>query len=319
MEEKSYWKYVKSRPRLNDVPDRIKKEVQKQAKGISKKTVKTFSKQWIENLTENAKMCDFSKYSIYSLKDKYKGETAYLVGASPSLSKNVKELKKKKGIIIACGHVLKFLLENGVKPDFVIVLDANEVEGDFLDVGDKSKDIKLLADIMVHPKVFKIWKGRIWFFRLMGRWIGKRKNGKPYGDRTHQKLWTLSKFNDLLFTNGSVMGGAYSAAELFGIKRIVFVGMDFSMPMSSSYVLRYSGGEEDEGTLEHYDQQVDVDISGRGVWGKGRMFFYKYWFDGMSMIRPKIEFINATEGGILGAYPEGNLKSIKQMKLSEVN
>jgi hypothetical protein len=300
---------MNNRPIINDIPIHVKENMIKVFKVSSKNTVKSWSKIWVDNLKENIKLCDFSKYSVYSLKDKFRGETAYLVGASPSLSKNVKELKKKKGIIITCSHALKYLIKNGIKPDYVVVLDAHEKQVDFLDIGDESKDIKLLADIMVHPNIFKVWNGRVWFFRTIGE--------KPK-DKIHNALWKLSKFNDLIYTGGNVMSGAYSIADLLGCKRVVYVGMDFSNSILSDSFVEYADGSRDEGTFEHLDSFIHPDVNGLGVWTKQRMFMYKYWFDWMSLKTDRIEHINATEGGILGAYDEGNLKSIKQMKLKDV-
>jgi hypothetical protein len=303
------WEIVQNRPLIEDIPKSVKKEMKEVYKKSTKHTVKSWSKIWIKNLMQNVKMCDFSKHSVYCLKDKFKGETAYLVGASPSLSKNIKELKKKKGIIITCSHALKFLLDNGIKPDYVIILDAHDKQSKFLDIGSKSKDIMLLADILVSPEVFKVWNGRILFFRTIGE--------KP-ADKLHKKLWSMSKFNDLIYTGGNVMGGAHSIADLLGCNKIVFVGMDFSNPIASNSYVEYADGSKDHGTYDHLDAFIGTDITGRGVWTKQRMFMYKYWFDYTSVILDRIEHINATEGGTLGAYPEGNLKSIKQMKLSEV-
>jgi hypothetical protein len=60
------------------------------------------------------------------------------------------------------------------------------------------------------------------------------------------------------------------------------------------------------------------DISGRGTMTLIRMYMYKLWLD-YTISNISVEHINATEGGILGAYPQGNLSSIKQMRLVDVN
>jgi hypothetical protein len=44
---------------------------------------------------------------------------------------------------------------------------------------------------------------------------------------------------------------------------------------------------------------------------------FKCWFENRCYSEPGI-YINATEGGILGSYPEGNIEQIKQMALSDV-
>ena len=74
-----------------------------------------------------------------------------------------------------------------------------------------------------------------------------------------------------------------------GCKRIVFVGMDLSNGFD--HKITYADGTRDEGT--GIDSAVFCDISGRGVFGLLRMYFYKAWLEYQSLRQP-VKHINAT-------------------------
>ncbi len=59
-----------------------------------------------------------------------------------------------------------------------------------------------------------------------------------------------------------------------------------------------------------------TDIYGIKVNTWGSYFNFKCWFDARMCQVPGI-YINATEGGILGAYDQGNISQIKQMDLED--
>lgn len=60
---------------------------------------------------------------------------------------------------------------------------------------------------------------------------------------------------------------------------------------------------------------IDVFGMPRKTWQSYHQF--KSWFDHRCMTVPGL-YINATEGGTLGAYPEGNVDQILQKSLKEV-
>lgn len=60
-----------------------------------------------------------------------------------------------------------------------------------------------------------------------------------------------------------------------------------------------------------------TDIYGNKVHTWRSYYNFKNFFEWISMHVPG-HYINATEGGCLGAYPEGNIASIQQMELERV-
>lgn len=312
---KTNWRLVEGRPPIFTVPERITKQIEAAMATSNETTVKSFKDIWLKNLPINKKLIggDFRKFGIYQFKDKNVGETAYLIGAGTSLKRNVQKLKYKNGIKITNAHCLKYLLNYGITPDFVLILDAKDKQVDWIDIGSEAKNIKLCIDTCVDPGIIRKWKGQIFFFRA---------NAKAE-DEFSKKSWEIdSDFTDILSCGGNVMGGCLTFAIGLGCKKVVFIGMDLACNVDNpvmQYKVGYCTGEDDG---EGVDSFLDVNIEGLGIMTLGRMYDYKHWIDCLS-INPhitckKIDFINASEGGILGAYVEGNLKSIKQMKLEEV-
>jgi hypothetical protein len=276
--------------------------------GMTRNTIRNYRKTWIDNLKENVKTYDFFEKDASKLKAFTYEEPAFLVGASPSLSKNIDELKNKKGTIFASAHSLKYLLKHGIKPDFVILVDAQKRSLGYIAIGDKSKDLTLLIDICVSPDILKAWKGAVWFFRGT-----HGKNIDKYVDK-------ITDFKNKITTGGSVISTSTILALSLGLKNIVFVGNDFSFPKDNYYAKSIPIKEKDGESIVHsVDRCYTYDISGKKIDTVTRFFMTKIFLDFLSASMADIKFINATEGGILGAYKEGNLKSMKQVPLKEVN
>jgi len=96
---------------------------------------------------------------------------------------------------------------------------------------------------------------------------------------------------------------------------IAFVGADFAFgynkkfhPFDSPYDQQYAG------------LIPATDVYGNRVYTWQSYYNFKSWFDYQAMggagNNPCI-YINCTEGGILGAYPNGNIRAIQQMPLDE--
>lgn len=94
----------------------------------TKNTSEKYSKTWFECYLENLKHIAKST-PVSFLKDVLKNVPAIIVSAGPSLEKNIRYLKEvqDKFIIISGGRTLKPLLEIGVKPDFICILDSAEI------------------------------------------------------------------------------------------------------------------------------------------------------------------------------------------------
>jgi hypothetical protein len=166
---------------------------------------------------------------------------------------------------------------------------------------ERTKDKKLLAFIGTHPDLLSKWQGEIYFFNC------------PVPDEAYDKaIKEIEEFNCFVSTGGNVLGASLNIAKAhLGCQIVGFIGADFSF----SYVNKFHGWDSKyDKDLGHYVRWVDVYGNMVKTWQSYLNF--KNWFDYVSLRVPGV-FYNCTEGGILGAYRDGNLISIKQIKLKE--
>lgn len=132
-----------------------------QTKRISDNTEMRFAKDWvIEPLLniENTKKA----IKIHMLKDKFKGERAILVAAGPSLQQHIEFLKDNKDFfhIFVVGPALRVLLDHGIEPDYVLSMDAGQLNYDthFKDIAFKGT---LIYETISNSSIQKNHQGRL--------------------------------------------------------------------------------------------------------------------------------------------------------------
>jgi hypothetical protein len=106
------------------------------------------------------------------------------------------------------------------------------------------------------------------------------------------------------------------AKAVLGCAALIFVGADFSFsydhkfhPFDSPYDAKF------EGVIPA------TDVFGNRVWTWPSYWGFKTWFEYIAMggnAGTPGTYINCTEGGILGSYPNGNIFPIRQRALLEV-
>ena len=124
----------------------------------------------------------------------------------------------------------------------------------------------------------------------------------------------IEPFNVWVESGGNVLGAATMITKGFlGSNVSIFVGADFAFgydkkfhSWDSPYDKKFSGGF------------LWPNVYGIKVYTWQSYFNFKVWFETVVCHRGHGFFINATEGGILGAYQEGNIMQITQMDLAEV-
>ena len=165
---------------------------------------------------------------------------------------------------------------------------------------ERTKGKKLLCYIGTHPDLLAKWQGEVYFFNC------------PIPDEAFSKAVTeIENFNVYLGTGGNVLGAClYVAKGYLGCNPIAFVGADFCFSYSNKF----------HGWDSKYDASLGNVIKACDIYGNKVLTWQSYnnfkaWFDQLCISVPSI-WINCTEGGTLGAYYEGNIMAIKQMKLS---
>jgi hypothetical protein len=276
-------------------------------------TIETFAEPWIKNIEENAKVFDDSKNGVMVEFGKLNSRPCICAGSGPSLKKNAKQLKDRGSIgLVACLHSFGYLEDLGCPADYYITLDSQDICIPETFQGGKkeeeyywnlTKDRTLVASMVTSPKLISKWQGRVLWFNTV---IPVQKYME-----ISDKIGANTYFN----TGGNALGACYYMARaILGAMPIAFVGADFSFsykkkfhPFDSPYDKMYSG-------------LINVtDVYGNNIKTWQSYFNFAQWFTfiacGGKGGNPTLLY-NCTEGGILGAYAQGNIKQIIQMPLS---
>jgi hypothetical protein len=294
-------------------PPASPKELYAQACSSDDITVKTWRDIWIRQIKANHKTHGpFAKNGIGALYQNLLHKPCIVAGSGPSLKTNIDALKGRKGLaLISCLHNYQFFEDNGVTPDYYVTLDAGEVTIEEVSEGGKNtpdeywestKDKKLVAFIGTHPDLLAKWKGEIYFFAA------------PIPDQAlMDEVMALEPFHSFISSGGNVLGASfYLAKAIMGANPIVFIGADFSFSYANKFHAWNSKYDANLGQVVRA-----TDVFGHRVKTWQSYYNFKCWFESRACSVPGT-YINATEGGILGSYPEGNIEQIKQMALSDV-
>jgi hypothetical protein len=276
-------------------------------------TVNAWRDTWISQAKANhARLGSFGDRSLGRLWGKYRNLPAIVVGSGPSLKENAQGLKDKPaGIpVLSCLHNFHFLEDLGVGADYYVSLDAGPVTLEEVSEGGAkspeeywamTRGKTLIAYVGSHPDLLSKWQGEVYLFNC------------PVPDETVLKeIEQLEKFNCFISSGGNVLGACtYIAKAFFGCNPIIFMGADFSF----SYLDKFHGWDSKyDKDLGHYIRMVDVYGNTVKTWQSYANF--KAWFDWLAESVPGL-YINCTEGGTFGAYPQGNIRAVIQMDLAD--
>jgi len=278
-----------------------------------KVTVDSWRQVWLSNIQANHKKYgSFKEHSIGKLFGKHQNQPCIVVGSGPSLKINAEKLKKNNGVVVvSCLHNFHFLEDLGVGADYYVSLDAGEVTiEEVSEGGSKSADEywemtrhgTLLAYVGSPPKLLEKWQGEVLLFNA------------PIPDSAFEaEIDKIEKFHTAISTGGNVLGAClYIAKGIFGCNPIVFMGADFSFDIYGDKHRFHAWDSKYDANLGHYIHLTNVFGHKVPTWQSYANF--KSWFDFVCCKVPGV-WINCTEGGCLGSYPEGNIVQIKYMDL----
>lgn len=294
-----------------ETPPARPEQLYAQACSNDSNTVSAWLKTWIDQVKTNHKnVGGFGDKHIGKLFERDKYKPVIVAGAGPSLKYNGELLKDRGDItLVSCLHNFHFFEDRLVKVDYYVSLDAGPVTiEEVSEGGSKSpdeyweitKDRTLLAFVGTHPDLIKKWQGTVLFF-----------NCPVPNDEYMSEVGKIEDFHIYVGTGGNVLGAClYIAKAFLGGNPIAFVGADFSF----SYDKKFHAWDS------KYDANLGlvlkmVDVFGNKVLSWQSYANFKSWFDWVAIKIPGI-YINCTEGGTFGAYPEGNIMAVRQMELS---
>jgi hypothetical protein len=169
----------------------------------------------------------------------------------------------------------------------------------------RSKDRTLVAYHGLHPEFIRKWKGPIRWFTTPYASADIAKNLEPYVPWGEIPCMQVG---------GNVLGASlYFVRAILGASVPIFIGADFAF----DYTHKFHAWDS------QYDSKFSgvipaTDVFGNRVFTWPSYFNFKCWFEYIAMGGSGGNnqlWINATEGGILGAYPEGNIQQIRQLDL----
>ncbi len=320
-------------------------------------TVLKLGKIWTDNVKYNQKY--WKKHApLKSCTGLCKNKVIIGVGASSSFNKNkdvLKEFLNKDGakpwedrdfVTIAANHQYKPLLEMGIIPDFVLLVDASDVVMDQLtkDIPKEGQHTTLITGVHCNPKVIETWTKQ-------GRGILFYVSPAPDIMEAFKKHVKKNPFHYKIELGGNVINGAWMiGVNIFHSTVFMCVGNDLSFPVSKekddqrktyyadkdySSNIKGTGTGRDEASsqkkwagfsmerrlialpgeplrgIKRYNITLDIVGTSPTLW------VYKNWLEstmlGQTQHYTKIHYFNCTEGGILGVMAkEDNDEALKR-------
>ena len=192
-------------------------------------TITRYSKEWTVNLIKNIKTINEKDiYAVSDLENKFEGQTALLIAAGPSLKENIENIKQNrdKYVIFVVNKVLRDVLNNNIIPDFVVCMDAQNIEKTFAGLDEYFPKINCICDVKSSESLFN-------------------KNFKKFFVSFAANdiiVKELKEYNPSIVTyecGGSAATMSLVLAHQWGFSKIVFAGRDLAFKND----VAYSSGE----------------------------------------------------------------------------
>ena len=199
----------------------------------------------LRNSLLNLKHLNGNSY-LSSYKDAYKGKSAILIAAGPSLKKQLPKLKEAQNnhILIAAGQTVKTLHANGIHPHFVVAADPQDALQKYFDSDAYTREVLLCLTVCSSEVVSKFPGHKVFF---------------QYTPKIDEALNASIGHMGSVRLGGSVANVAYSLARYFGIDDIALIGQDLAFTNGESHTDGYVGKKirtEDEMAKNHRYRKV---------------------------------------------------------------
>jgi hypothetical protein len=233
---------------------------------------------WLENIRGNLDLISKNR-DIKPLHDIFPGMPGIVVGAGPSLDKNIGVLAAhaREYPLFCTDRAFRKVYSAGIIPHFVVIVDWQEAVADFFEGLPISKTV-LLASIKVSRRVLELpWK-RVRFFLV----------------KDHDKAFEAKEAE---LTGGRVAGipgsvicgnAAYLLARWTGCNPVTFAGCDLCMQTPNPGEMNFES----------------KDLNGNTIYSlpgflAGLEWLTKYIELDKDVVSGKVRLFNSTEGGIM--------------------
>ena len=156
-------------------------------------------------------------------KDIYAGKTAVVVSAGPTLDRNIETLKKYRDryILMTVGTAAKTLFRNGIKPDFLCIIETYNSTGQIQ--GLDLSDVYFITEPYSTPELRD--------FKYKGTFSHISANSPI----NHFWAELCGENIEEYWSKGTVSYTALNCARILGCSKIVLVGQDLAYVQGQCY------------------------------------------------------------------------------------
>jgi len=192
-----------------------------QRTAVSKVTFHNRARVWIADIIANAELL-LDAPPFLTLRDRYAGVPAFIVGAGPSLDQNVALLNEaaQKGIVFATNSGAVSLGKHGVEPQVVVCIESIDASSKLRDLPFISRAVRAFS-LTAAPETLRTGTGPL----------------LPMHELVPQYDAPLEELSGQpgLPVSGSVSTMAFSLARALGCSPIVLVGQDLAYTNGRTY------------------------------------------------------------------------------------
>ncbi len=277
---------------------------------ISHNTGMLNTEKWYANSRANQKR--ERSWAAEDLLDIGVDKTAVIIGGSPSLKTQLAALRQlrfdNRFILVAVSSVLRFLLKNGIRPHYCMVMEADSKIDRFFDGIEDTSGITLISGLCVPPSILDAWKGDI---KLLALYTSIKKLDKEL-KKAYRPVNGCGVYFPALcsqFNTAVVM-----AYRVFGCRNIIMVGNELCFKTNDMESRYYVEGTDPK---DSWERRPHPDIYGNTVWTTYNFmalkmaledYLQRLWVECVNHEGRAPYFFNASEGGIFGVSKRhGNL------------
>jgi hypothetical protein len=252
------------------------------AKSLAMSDMALQRRLWLENVRENLPEI-FANPDIRGMQNMFAGMPGIVVGAGPSLERNIDVLAAhaRRYPLFCTDRAFKKLHDAGVIPQFTVCIDFQKEVADFFKELPTRKTI-LAASVKACPAALRLpWKQKLFFLVA------------DTDDQFTEALLTLTQRRVMGLNAAIIVGNtAYLLARFAGCNPITFVGCDLSMPEPSPV----PGDMNYEATGIHGNK-----IYSLPGYLSGLEWLLRHLRLDNDIVSGKVKVYNSTEGGIMYA------------------
>jgi hypothetical protein len=248
---------------------------------VAKIAVERFSQVMSENYKQNLKRKAPGIKEFFK-RINIKGEKIIIVAAGPSLEYSMNTLKRldKKIKIFAVGRALRILMENGIDPDMITIIDAQEIVFEQLK-GYENSGIPLC------------------FLSTASRWAVANYLGPKY------IFYNDTNEDDVIINTGKTVAVAtLDIAIKGGAKEIIFVGQDLGFLDNRSHA-----GENNDVIGDGVHKKV-LSVNNNMIKTNDGYMYFKRQIEKEIQENPNVRFINCSKGARIKGTVELDLLQV---------